>query len=43
VVMNDSGQLFIYALLVFVSCLILAWSYRDQVFHLFQKQKSPWL
>src|ERR1700722_13872149 len=27
VVMNDSGQLFIYALLVFVSCLILAWSY----------------
>jgi uncharacterized membrane protein YphA (DoxX/SURF4 family) len=43
VVMNDSGQLFIYALLVFVSCLILAWSCRDQVFHLFQKQKSPWL
>ena len=43
VVMNDSGQLFIYALLVFVSCLILAWSYRYQVFHLFQKQKSPWL
>ena len=32
VVKDDHGQLFIYALLVFVSCLILAWSYRDQVF-----------
>lgn len=32
VVMDDHGQLFIYALLVFISCLILAWSYRKQLF-----------
>jgi uncharacterized membrane protein YphA (DoxX/SURF4 family) len=29
-VQNDSGQLFIYALLVFLSCLILAIAYRKQ-------------
>ena len=40
VVMDDSGQLFTYAMLVFTSCLILAWSYRSQIIHLFQKQKS---
>ena len=27
-VMNDGGQLFIYALIVFTCCLILVWSYR---------------
>jgi len=42
VVKDDSGQLFIYALLVFVSCLILAWVGRSQLFLLFQKQKSRW-
>ncbi len=42
VVKDDSGQLFVYALLVFVSCLILAWAYRWQIFRLFQKQKSRW-
>src|ERR1700754_4332788 len=31
VVRDDHGQLFIYALLVFVSCLILAWSFRKQI------------
>ncbi|MDP4217186.1 MAG: DoxX family protein [Bacteroidota bacterium] len=31
-VKNDHGQLFIYALLVFFSCAILAWSYRRQLF-----------
>jgi uncharacterized membrane protein YphA (DoxX/SURF4 family) len=31
VVKDDHGQLFIYALLVFVSCLILAWSFRKQI------------
>ena len=30
-VMDDHGQLFIYALLVFVSCAILAWSFRRQL------------
>lgn len=31
VVKDDHGQLFIYALLVFISCLILAWSFRKQI------------
>jgi uncharacterized membrane protein YphA (DoxX/SURF4 family) len=31
VVRDDHGQLFIYALLVFISCLILAWSFRKQI------------
>jgi uncharacterized membrane protein YphA (DoxX/SURF4 family) len=30
-VKDDHGQLFIYALLVFISCLILAWSFRKQI------------
>lgn len=30
-VQGDHGQLFIYALLVFVSCVILAWSFRKQL------------
>jgi uncharacterized membrane protein YphA (DoxX/SURF4 family) len=33
VVKDDHGQLFIYALLVFISCFILAWSFRKQLFH----------
>jgi uncharacterized membrane protein YphA (DoxX/SURF4 family) len=40
VVKDDSGQLFIYALLVFISSCILAWSYRHQVILLFQKNKT---
>ncbi|GGB12602.1 DoxX family protein [Puia dinghuensis] len=43
VVQDDSGQLFIYAVLVFISCSILAWSRRYQVFHLFQKNKTHFL
>ncbi|HVU96067.1 MAG TPA: DoxX family protein [Puia sp.] len=39
VVKEDSGQLFIYALLVFMSCLIMAWMDRRQLVLLFQKQK----
>jgi uncharacterized membrane protein YphA (DoxX/SURF4 family) len=31
VVMNDGGQLFIYALLVFLSSLVLAWTFRKQL------------
>jgi uncharacterized membrane protein YphA (DoxX/SURF4 family) len=31
VVKDDHGQLFIYCLLVFISCLILAWSFRRQL------------
>lgn len=31
VVMDDHGQLFVYALLVFFSCGILAWSFRRQL------------
>lgn len=31
VVRDDHGQLFIYAVLVFISCLILAWSFRKQI------------
>jgi len=30
-VRGDHGQLFIYALLVFISCCILIWSYRKQL------------
>jgi len=32
VVQDDHGQLFIYALLVFISCAVLAWSFRRQLF-----------
>ena len=31
VVQSDHGQLFIYALLVFISCAILAWSFKRQL------------
>jgi hypothetical protein len=31
VVKDDHGQLFVYALLVFFSCAILAWSFRRQL------------
>ena len=31
VVMDDHGQLFVYALLVFFSCAILTWSFRRQL------------
>lgn len=41
VVQNDSGQLFIYALLVFVSCFVLAYSCRAQILNLFKKTKNP--
>jgi uncharacterized membrane protein YphA (DoxX/SURF4 family) len=34
-VRGDHGQLFIYALLVFVCCLILVWSFRKQLVHYF--------
>jgi uncharacterized membrane protein YphA (DoxX/SURF4 family) len=30
-VRGDHGQLFIYCLVVFVSCLVLAWSFRKQL------------
>lgn len=30
-VRGDHGQLFIYALVVFVSCLVLAWSFRKRL------------
>jgi uncharacterized membrane protein YphA (DoxX/SURF4 family) len=39
VVQNDSGQLFIYALLVFISCLILVVIGRVQIVHLFHRIK----
>lgn len=32
-VQNDSGLLFIYALLVFISCLILVIAFRNQLLH----------
>jgi len=41
VVKDDSGQLFIYALLVFISCTILAFLYRWQILNLFNKNKTP--
>lgn len=41
VVKNDSGQLFLYAVLVFVSCTILLWLYRGQLFALFANRKTP--
>ena len=39
-VRGDSGQLFIYAVLVFVSCLVLAWFRRSQLLSLF-KMHNP--
>jgi len=41
VVKDDSGQLFIYALLVFISCTILTILYRWQILNLFNKIKNP--
>jgi uncharacterized membrane protein YphA (DoxX/SURF4 family) len=41
VVMDDGGQLFIYALLVFVSCGVLLIAKRQQLFALFQSHKPP--
>lgn len=43
VVQGDSGQLFIYALLVFTSCSILAWSFRHQIILLLRKNKTQFL
>ena len=40
VVMNDGGQLFIYALLVLISSSVLAIFYRNQVLNLLRKKKS---
>ena len=37
VVMNDGGQLFIYAVLVFISCALLFTIYRRQVFDLLER------
>lgn len=39
VVQDDSGQLFVYALLVFISCLLLTVMYKAQIFRLFIKTK----
>lgn len=40
VVQNDSGQLFAYALVVFVSCLILVVVHSAQILHVFHRKKS---
>lgn len=40
VVKNDSGQLFIYCMLVFVSCLLLIWFCRQDLVAFFQKKKT---
>lgn len=43
VVLNDSGQLFIYALLVFVSCFSLVLMYKGRTVNLFsRKNVSPY-
>jgi len=42
IVQDDSGQLFIYAVLVFLSCLILVWMSRNQLLHFLQKPKPRW-
>jgi uncharacterized membrane protein YphA (DoxX/SURF4 family) len=39
VVMDDHGQLFVYALLVFISCLILLYLYRQQLLSLVRGKK----
>ncbi len=38
VVMNDGGQLFVYAFLVFISCAILALLFKNQLLQLIQKK-----
>ena len=40
VVKDDGGQLFIYALLVFIACAVLAFFYRDQLLNLIRKNKQ---
>jgi hypothetical protein len=40
VVQNDSGELFIYALLVFVSSLLLLIMYRSQIQNLLTRNKT---
>lgn len=40
-VQADHGQLFIYALLVFISCLLLAWSKRGQLLYYLHAMKGP--
>lgn len=40
VVQNDGGQLFIYALLVFISSTILVLLYKDQLIKIIQKTKN---
>jgi uncharacterized membrane protein YphA (DoxX/SURF4 family) len=39
VVQNDSGQLFMYALLVFISCIILVVLHREQIIYIFHRIK----
>ena len=41
VVKDDGGQLFIYAVLVFISCSILAITRRQQLLDLFHSHKPP--
>lgn len=40
VVQNDGGQLFVYALMVFISSVILVILYRDQLIKIIQKLKN---
>lgn len=40
VVKEDGGQLFIYALIVFIASLILIWHYKEQVLFLLKKNNS---
>lgn len=40
VVKNDGGQLFIYALLVFISCAVIVFFNRQQLFDLLGKKKA---
>jgi uncharacterized membrane protein YphA (DoxX/SURF4 family) len=38
-VMDDSGQLFLYSLLVFISCFSLALIYKGRIVNLFSRKK----
>ena len=42
-VRGDGGQLFIYALLVFISCIGLVYLYRGQLMQIFNKNKTTML
>jgi len=42
-VKGDGGQLFIYALLVFISCISLVYLYRGQLIQIFNKNKTTLL